>query len=331
MIAAALKVNPGSPDAASNCGLVLHSLERHEEALKLFDHALELNRAHANVLNNRGLTLAALGRTAEALASWGSALEVDPNHCESLHSRGNALYKLKCLDAALADYERVLALQPDKIDVLNNRGGVLVELGRLDAALDSYERALVLAPERPELLINKGNVLADQHEFELALTSYGQAAAVGTMPLRRNGAKAWFGFDWDNSRTAGEASVAMAAGRLGVAAARFRPPLWLRKSRSQAGRFCCTRSRICDTLQLFAAKLVTPSTPSSCSKSSRPKVSALERGCVAGTYARGETLPAFDVHRPLELPLAFGAARIHSGRSSHSMRRPTDAPAGVIA
>lgn len=311
LLAAALNASPNSPDALSNYGLVLAALERHEEALENFDKALALDCDHVNAFNNRGLTLAALGRAADALASWGRALEIDPNHLEALHSRGNALYNHKCFDSALADYDRVLLLQPNNLDVLNNRGGVLVELSRLDEALESYERALSIAPKSPVLLINKGNVLADQHEFELALSTYAEAAATEAMRpeaiwcqslvrLRLGQfAQGWREFEWRWQQ------ASWAPQRRN-----FIERLWLGRE-PLAGRTILLHAEqgLGDTIQFVRyARLVAGLGPVVLLEVPSPLKPLLSNAeGVAQTFARGEPLPAFDLHCPLmSLPLAFG-------------------------
>jgi tetratricopeptide (TPR) repeat protein len=206
---------------------------------------------------------------------------------------------------------------------------VVVELGRFDEALDSYERALILAPERPELLINKGHVLADQHRFELALTSYSQAAAVGTMrpeakwceslvQLRLGQfAEGWRGFEW-RWQQASWAPQRRAFGQ----------PLWLGKE-PLAGRTILLHAEqgFGDTLQFVRyAKLVSRLAPVVLLEVQSPLKSLLSNvDGVAGTYARGEPLPAFDLHCPLmSLPFAFGTTLESIPAEVPYLRAPAD-------
>jgi tetratricopeptide (TPR) repeat protein len=312
LIGAALKVNPRSPDALSNLGVIFEALKRHQDALEVFDEALALMSDHANALSNRGLTLAALGRTDEAVESWRRALANDPNHAEALHSRGNTLYGLKRHDEALADYERFLAIRPGNPDVFNNRGNALSELGRLEEAIASYDRALALDPKLPEILINKGHVLADLHRFEAALSTYAEA---GRLEGRRAEAKfceslvrlrlgqlavGWREYEW----RWGQASW---AGR----ARGFAAPLWLGRE-SLAGKTILLHSEqgFGDTLQFVRYVPLVERLGASVVLEVQAPLKALFsdlRGAQQ-ILARGEGLPAFDLHCPLmSLPLAFAS------------------------
>ena len=111
MVAAALKAQPGSPDALINYGVILDALKRHQEALASFDKVLSM-RSRCHGAYNRGNALHGLGRHAEALTSYDRALSLAPGHVEALFNRGNTLAALDRHADALGDYDAVLALGP---------------------------------------------------------------------------------------------------------------------------------------------------------------------------------------------------------------------------
>jgi tetratricopeptide (TPR) repeat protein len=329
LIAAALNVNPHSADALSNFGLIFDTLKQHQDALGIFDKALALKSDHVNALNNRGLTLANLGRHAEALASWDRALAADPAHPEALHSRGNALFKAKRFAEALADYDRFLTLRPDDVDVLNNRGSSLAELGRLDEAIQSYQRALDVDPKLPEIHINKGHILADLHRFDEALAAYADAAAIGpkhaearfceSLVRLRLGqfAAGWRDYEWRWRQAS-----------WGERGRDFAQPLWLGEG-PLAGKTILLHAEqgFGDMLQFaryvplvarLGARILLEVQPPL-----KPLLSHLEgASCV---LARGETLPAFDLHCPLmSLPLAFGTEAGSIPGACPYIRAPAD-------
>ena len=329
LMAAALKANPRSADIHSNYGLALDADKQPAEALASFDRALALEPDHVQALSNRGLTLAALGRTAEALASWDAALAADPNHVEALHGRGNALLKLKRPDAALTDYERVLALRPNIVDVLNNRGGALAELGRLDEAYESYERASAIDPSLPEILINKGHICADRHSFAEALSHYAMASALPTLRpeaefaaslvrLRLGQfAQGWRDYEWRWQQASW------------VPQRRdFVVPLWLGQEPLR-GRTILLHAEqgFGDTLQFARyAKLVAglgATVVLEVQAPLKPLLSSIEG--IAQIFARGESLPRFDLHCPLmSLPLAFGTSLDTIPADAPYVRAPAD-------
>src|SRR6476646_1375279 len=51
LVSSALKCRPGSPIALSDCGLILHKLHRHDEALARLNAALAIKGDHAPALS----------------------------------------------------------------------------------------------------------------------------------------------------------------------------------------------------------------------------------------------------------------------------------------
>ena len=64
-------------------GICLNRLGRKEEALKIFDLALELDPGYAIAWNNRGNVLDDLGRLEESLAAYDKAVALDPRDANS--------------------------------------------------------------------------------------------------------------------------------------------------------------------------------------------------------------------------------------------------------
>jgi Flp pilus assembly protein TadD len=139
--------------------VALDKLQRHEEALVLFDRALAIAPDHVEVLCHRAIVLESLNRHQEALAGIEQALTLAPQHQPALRLRGHALQYLGRHHEALASFDQALALDPDQADTLVYRSITLVDLSRPEEALDSLERALVLDPQHPGALQHRGVVL----------------------------------------------------------------------------------------------------------------------------------------------------------------------------
>jgi len=60
-------------------GLMLHYLDRYEEALQAYDKSLELNPDAFVVWYNKGIALTDLGRDREVLQAYDRALELNPD------------------------------------------------------------------------------------------------------------------------------------------------------------------------------------------------------------------------------------------------------------
>ena len=83
---------------------------------------LALRPDYVEALVNRGNPLHALNRFEEALATYDHALALRPDYVEALVDRGSILHKLKRFEEALASYGRALALRPDYVEAHYNEG-----------------------------------------------------------------------------------------------------------------------------------------------------------------------------------------------------------------
>jgi tetratricopeptide (TPR) repeat protein len=307
LIAAALKIAPQAPDAHANMGLVLGALKRPAEALASFERALALQPDHLEALGNRGNVLLDLGRAQEALVCFDQLLAREPRHLPARVNRGNALSALGRLDEAMAEYDAALALSPGDVKALSNRASALHRLGRYEDALGGFERALSLAPHDADACVGRGQALQALGRHADALASYRQATALQKdhVAAHFNAALALLTL---GDYPAGFAEYEWRWKRPGLAHRNFGKPLWL-------GEYPLGRKTILlhaeqglgDTI-MFAryAPLL--------ARAGARVVLEVQRelgGLLAGldgvtVVARGEPLPAFDVHCPLgSLPLAL--------------------------
>ena len=174
----AIALRPEYADAHSNRGNVLKALRRFDDALASYDRAIALRPQFAEAYSNRGDVLCELKRFEEALASCERALAARPDFAEAHCNRGNALRKLKRPNEALASYDRALSLKPDYAEAHSNRGTVLHDLTCFEEELASYNSALALRPDFAEALSNRGNALQELRRFEEALEDYKRATTL---------------------------------------------------------------------------------------------------------------------------------------------------------
>ena len=344
LISAALKVNPRVADVWVNLGLVLHALKRDQEALESFDKALALKPDDAGALNHRGNVLLGLGRPADALAAFDRVLALDPRHGEARLNRGIALAGLERHEEAVADFEAALAISPGNPMAHYNRGIALFSLGRYADAVASYDRTLSVAPDHVKALNNRGLALQALNRHPEALASYGraveiqkdyadahfnQALALLTIGDFRRGFEK---YEWrwrrtgmpaerraalatpDSIRGSGQRghSIGARAGHSpeqGSSARGHGRPLWLGEYPLQRKTILLHAEQgLGDTIQFAryvpllaraGAKVVLEVQPELV-----PLLARVEGA--KSVVARGQALPAFDVHCPLgSLPLAL--------------------------
>jgi Tfp pilus assembly protein PilF len=309
LITSALKVHPRSPDALANLALVLHALKRDSEALASIDKALALAPDHLDALNNRGNLLLEMGKPEEAQAAFDRLLTREPTHVQARINRGNALSALGRGAEALNDYDNALALHPGNPHALYNKGNALRELDRNEDAIEAYGGALLALPSHLGSWINLGLALMALNRHQEALDAYRKA-----LELAPDNADANFN----------EAVALLTAGdyrrgfekyewrwkRTGMAVKpRFRGRAWLGET-SVKGKTILLHAEqgLGDTIQFARYAPLLARDGAKVVLEVPPELKDLLAGIqgVSAVIARGDTLPAFDLHCPLgSLPLAM--------------------------
>lgn len=310
LITSALKVNPQSPDALANLAMVLHALKRDEEALASVDKALALAPDHLEALNNRGNALLTLKRPQDAMASFERVLVLAPRHVEARVNLGNALAMLSRHAEAIAAYDAAIAVHPGYAGAHFNRGHALHAAGRSAEAVAAFDQTLVLAPSHVGALINRGLACQELNRFDEAVQNYCTVIALepGHADAHFNEALALLTlgdlhagfekFEWRWKRT-GMEGQRRSLGK----------PLWL-------GEYPLARKTILlhaeqglgDTIHFVRYAPLVARMGANVILEVQPALKELLEQVegVSQVIARGDPLPAFDVHCPLaSLPLAF--------------------------
>ncbi len=210
---AASVLRPRSIEARHKLGTVLdHSLGEHDEAVRIFEAALELRPGDAHLrwhlaraldaggrseqavpilielverdpgdtlaLSTLGRAQTESGRPAEAIDYLRRAVEITPRDARLLATLGRAQLALGDLDAAVETYRTCVELAPDDADHLNALGAIHHERGELDEAIQSYELALEIAPEKGMVHYNLALSRRAKGDMDEALASYRRAAAL---------------------------------------------------------------------------------------------------------------------------------------------------------
>jgi tetratricopeptide (TPR) repeat protein len=308
LMSAALKINGHAPELLMNFANVLHALKRDAEALDCLDKALTLRPGDPDALLNRGNALLTLGRPQEALASFGAVLARNPRQADAWLGRGGALAALGRAAPALADFDAALALGHPGTSY--NRGNALAELGRYAEAVAAFDRALGVASNHAQACNNRGNALTALKRHQEAVESFDKAIALqkdyADAHLNRALALLVLG-DWQH----GFQEYEWRWQRSGMTDTRrgYGKPLWL-------GEYPLARKTILlhaeqglgDTIQFARYASLLARAGATVVLEVQTELKTLLTGLegVASCHARGEKLPAYDLHCPLgSLPLAF--------------------------
>jgi len=156
----------------NNLGLALKKQGKLEEAIAHYEQAIILQPNCAELYINLASALKMQNYFEEAIASYQQALNLQPNSAEIHNNLGAILQELGWLEEAIASYQLALTLQPSSVEIQHNLEMALVEV------VAYYQQALTLNPNAPEVHTNLGNALREQGRWEPAISHYQQALAL---------------------------------------------------------------------------------------------------------------------------------------------------------
>ncbi len=160
------------PDDANLWCDLGNALGRNDKAILGFQQALRLNPQHWDAASQCAVHLHALGRLEEALSCLEICEALQPNHVPTLQRRAACLTGLRRFEDALALCHKAHALVPGDAGLCNNVGIVLRSLGRDEDALPWFDEALARQPNFRDALHNKAAALAKLHQFGDAFAIY---------------------------------------------------------------------------------------------------------------------------------------------------------------
>lgn len=296
----ALLIDPDHADAHYELGNLLAHHGHFQAAADCYQHVLRLQPAHAEAHNNLGVMLAEQQQTAAAVPWYLKAIAIRPDYAEAYYNLGNAWKEQECLDEAAVRYRQTLELRPGFAGAHLNLGIVLARLGQLADAVTQYHEAMRLSPDGAEAHNNLGLALSHLGRHDEALGQYGRALqlrplfadahynrALSWLTLG-NFAQGWPEFEW--------------RWRLAELPPRtFAQPRWDGSPLTGRTILLYSEQGLGDTLQVIRYARLVQDLGGRVLVECQPALIPLLSG-IAGIdrlIARGEPLPAFDVHYPL--------------------------------
>lgn len=151
---------------------------RYEEALQLYNRAIEIEKDSVPSWVNRGNALLSLKRHQEALESYNQAIALRPNKNEAWYNRGNALSALGRYEEAIRSYNESIVIDPNKFEAWINKGIALTKLQRYQEGLASYDQAISINPNFAAVYYNQACNYALQKQVDLAVESLAKAIKI---------------------------------------------------------------------------------------------------------------------------------------------------------
>ncbi len=153
-------------------GVVLSIQGKFEEAATAFQHAIRLNPNHLQAQGNLGIVLCHLTRYDEALWLLRTAVSRSPRSADFRASLAAALYGTNQLDAALVECKEAVGLNPQHAHAQNLLSLIYRMLGRTKDALEPARVAAKLMPELVDIQINLGECLRGSGNLDEAAGHY---------------------------------------------------------------------------------------------------------------------------------------------------------------
>jgi tetratricopeptide (TPR) repeat protein len=173
----AVQLKPDDADLWYQLGSALIEAQRSDEALLCFRHAIELNPAHGEAAYKAGVFLKEQGRFDEALVYLDRSAAAEPEHAPTFAMRGFVRANLKKYQDAIGDYETAIRLDPEHAEACSNLGNAFRDLGQPERALSWYDRALALEPNIVNAT-NRALILTELGRFFEARAAYQYAMGI---------------------------------------------------------------------------------------------------------------------------------------------------------
>ncbi len=146
------------------------AIEGHlEEAVSLYERAIEtdrkLTRAYTDLISLYGR----LGRNSQAEAAYHRAVDLDPNETDAYYNFGVFCFERGRIPEATTAFEHAVRLQPRHAEALNNLGAISEQQGKWDQAVALYRRAVDANASYPMAHFHLGRIYANQKKYALAI------------------------------------------------------------------------------------------------------------------------------------------------------------------
>jgi tetratricopeptide (TPR) repeat protein len=156
--------------AVSN-GEALESQGNYEQAIKVFDKAIENNSQNSEAWYNKGFCYMQLGNYAEAIKAFDKAVEIDLQYFNAWYNKG---YSLECLGnykEAVKAFDKAIEINSQDSDTWYNRGTCLAHLGNYKEAEESLDKAIEIDPRNSQALRLKEAIPSNSNGLLTSLKS----------------------------------------------------------------------------------------------------------------------------------------------------------------
>ena len=173
----ALQINENSAETHFNMGSILHRLGRSNEARISYEKSISLKPDFLNAHFNLGLVYQNLQDNKKAIESYENALQIKPDFHEAVGAIGTAFQAQGELDEAIEYYKKAISINSDARNHYNLAAGLRTQ-GSLDQAIEHFEKSLSFNENNPDTLTSLGDALWHKGKTEEGLEKLNKAVEI---------------------------------------------------------------------------------------------------------------------------------------------------------
>ena len=154
--------NPKANDHYIN-GMFEFLRDNFGKSIELLTQAIEEDNDHKLAYMSRGSAYLRLERLDDAIADFDHAIHLNPDFPRSYHLRGLAKEKQGTFVEAIADFSKAIELDPEYAAAYYSRATLHSKMGNEDLAVDDIQMVQHLTNANIETFANENNVWRSQH------------------------------------------------------------------------------------------------------------------------------------------------------------------------
>jgi len=167
----AIEHDDKDPDLWSYKEEILHDLGKYDESLDAITNQIKLlpEESKSQALSTKAHTLGHLEKHEEALELFEKSLQNDPTDIQSWYGKSEELYDLGKMEESLKACEEGLKIDYNDVDLLFQKGLILLEQNKIEAALSIFEKTSLMEPSDDSSWYNKASALSLLNKKDAAL------------------------------------------------------------------------------------------------------------------------------------------------------------------
>jgi tetratricopeptide (TPR) repeat protein len=169
-----LSLNPQNADALNAKGVLETKQRNYQNALNLFNQAIQADGNNAGFYANRAIVYHLMGRKDDALREYAQAVRLDADYRGQLDVIGS----LPDIDTAPVAASSVNSIQMLTSNKAYDDGAAFLRLDALDKATDAFDRALSFNAQNADALNGKAVIAIKQRNYQDALNLIDKAISA---------------------------------------------------------------------------------------------------------------------------------------------------------